>query len=102
LSRRRGGRGPACSSVSAEAPAGAPPVDGGLPLVDGGPPVTAGRTCVRPMIVCVLLPRFELVVATAGREELLGAPVALAPEPCHEARGGEDSPAREEPGGRAG
>lgn len=33
------------------------------------------------MIVCVLLPRFELAVAAGGREALLGEPVALAPEP---------------------
>lgn len=33
------------------------------------------------LITCVLLPRFELVVATGGRTELLGAPVAIAPEP---------------------
>lgn len=33
------------------------------------------------LITCVLLPRFELVVAAGGRTELLGAPVAIAPEP---------------------
>jgi len=33
------------------------------------------------MIVCVLLPRFELLVAVRDRSELLQAPVALAPEP---------------------
>jgi protein ImuB len=33
------------------------------------------------MIVCVLLPRFELSVAVRDRSELLRAPVALAPEP---------------------
>ncbi len=37
------------------------------------------------MIICVLLPRFELTVAAAGngreRDELLKEPVALAPEP---------------------
>ena len=38
------------------------------------------RTCVR-MVACVLIPRFGLVAAAAGRRELLTRPVALAPEP---------------------
>ena len=33
------------------------------------------------MIACVLLPRFELVVAARDRGSLLGIPAALAPEP---------------------
>ncbi len=33
------------------------------------------------MIVCVLIPRFALTTAAGDREELLGRPVALAPEP---------------------
>jgi protein ImuB len=33
------------------------------------------------MIVCVLLPRFQLTVAVSDRTELLQAPAALAPEP---------------------
>jgi impB/mucB/samB family len=33
------------------------------------------------MIVCVLLPRFQLTVAAGSRKELLRTPVALAPEP---------------------
>jgi protein ImuB len=33
------------------------------------------------MIACVLIPRFGLVAAAAGRRELLARPVALAPEP---------------------
>jgi protein ImuB len=33
------------------------------------------------MIVCVLLPRFELTVAAGDRDGLLGVPAALAPEP---------------------
>ena len=33
------------------------------------------------LITCVLLPRFELVVAAGGRTELVGVPVAIAPEP---------------------
>lgn len=53
------------------------------------------------MIVCVLLPRFELVVA-AGREALAGAPLALAPEIGREALIGETSAAAEAQGVRAG
>jgi protein ImuB len=34
-----------------------------------------------PLITCVLLPRFELNCAAGGRSELLGTPVAIAPEP---------------------
>src|SRR5918996_5420202 len=33
------------------------------------------------VIACVLIPRFGLVAAAAGRRELLKKPVALAPEP---------------------
>jgi len=33
------------------------------------------------MIACVLIPRFQLTVASEGRVELLQAPTALAPEP---------------------
>ena len=33
------------------------------------------------LITCILLPRFELIVAAGGRIELLGVPVAIAPEP---------------------
>jgi protein ImuB len=33
------------------------------------------------MIVCVLLPRFQLTIAAGDRAELLQTPVALAPEP---------------------
>ena len=33
------------------------------------------------MIVCVLLPRFQIAVAARDRSELLGSPAALAPEP---------------------
>ena len=33
------------------------------------------------LITCILLPRFELVVAAGGRAELVGVPVAIAPEP---------------------
>src|SRR5579863_4131252 len=35
----------------------------------------------RKLITCILLPRFELVVAAGGRTELVGVPVAIAPEP---------------------
>jgi protein ImuB len=33
------------------------------------------------LIVCALMPRFELTVAAGARVELLGVPVAVAPEP---------------------
>jgi protein ImuB len=58
------------------------------------------RSC--PMVLCVLIPRFELTVAAGDREELLRAPAALAPEPGREARVGEVSPAAEAFGVRAG
>src|SRR3954471_11532972 len=32
------------------------------------------------MVVCVLLPRFELAVAAGGRDALAAGPMALAPE----------------------
>jgi protein ImuB len=54
------------------------------------------------LIVCVLLPRFELTVAAGDREELLRAPAALAPEPGREQRVGEVSPAAEAFGIHAG
>jgi nucleotidyltransferase/DNA polymerase involved in DNA repair len=54
------------------------------------------------MIVCVLVPRFELTVAAGDRGELLRAPAALAPEPGREQRVGEASPAAEALGVRAG
>ena len=54
------------------------------------------------MVVCVLIPRFQLTVAVGDREELLGAPAALAPEPGREARVGEVSLAAEAFGVRAG
>jgi len=47
------------------------------------------------MIVCILLPRFELAVAAGGRRALLGEPAALAPEPGREQLVGEVSPAAE-------
>jgi nucleotidyltransferase/DNA polymerase involved in DNA repair len=43
------------------------------------------------LIVCVLIPRFELVVAAGGRETLAEGPVALAPEPGREQLIGEVS-----------
>lgn len=60
------------------------------------------RTCVRTVIVCVLLPRFELAVAAGGREALLGEPAALAPEPGREQLLGEVSLAAEAFGVRRG
>jgi protein ImuB len=54
------------------------------------------------MIVCVLLPRFQLTVAVGDRESLLTEPAALAPEPGREAKVGEVSLAAEAFGVRAG
>jgi protein ImuB len=54
------------------------------------------------VVLCVLFPRFELVVAVGDREGLLRTPAALAPEPGHEARVGEVSPAAEAFGVRPG
>jgi protein ImuB len=54
------------------------------------------------MIVCVLIPRFELSVAAGGREALAAGPVALAPEPGREQLIGEASAAAEAYGIRAG
>jgi nucleotidyltransferase/DNA polymerase involved in DNA repair len=60
------------------------------------------RTCVR-MIFAVLLPRFSLLVALSGsRQELVGRPVALAPELGRAQFIGETSPAAEVHGVRAG
>lgn len=54
------------------------------------------------MIVCVLLPRFELAVAAGGREALAAAPLALAPEVGREPLIGETSAAAESHGVRVG
>jgi protein ImuB len=54
------------------------------------------------LVVCVLLPRFELTVAAGDREELLRAPTALAPEAGREQRVGACSPAAEAFGIHAG
>ena len=45
------------------------------------------------LIVCVLIPRFELAVAAGGREALAAGPVALAPEAGREQFIGETSAA---------
>jgi protein ImuB len=48
------------------------------------------------VVVCVLLKRLPLIAALGGaRRELIGEPVALAPEPGREQRVGEVSPAAE-------
>src|SRR3954454_18185587 len=60
------------------------------------------RTCVRHMVVCILLPRFELAVAAGGREALASGPLALAPELGREPLIGETSAAAEAYGVRAG
>ena len=54
------------------------------------------------MIVCVLLPRFELAVAAGGRDALAAGPLALAPEVGREPVVGETSAAAEAGGVRAG
>jgi protein ImuB len=54
------------------------------------------------MIVCVLIPRFELAVAAGGRERLAAGPVALAPETGREQLIGEVSAAAEAFGVHAG
>ena len=54
------------------------------------------------MIVCVLIPRFELTVAAGGREALATGPLALAPELGREQLIGEASAAAEAYGVRAG
>src|SRR4029079_17372143 len=54
------------------------------------------------MVVCVLLPRFELSVAAGGRAELARGPVALAPEPGRELLTAEASAAAEAGGVKAG
>ena len=50
------------------------------------------------MIVCVLVPRFTLVASLGGNRELLGRPVALAPEMGGRGHVGEVSPAAETAG----
>ncbi len=54
------------------------------------------------MVVCILLPRFELAVAAGGREALAAGPLALAPELGREPLIGEASAAAEAFGVRAG
>jgi protein ImuB len=54
------------------------------------------------VIVCALIPRFELSVAAGGREALAAGPVALAPEAGREQLIGEVSAAAETYGVRAG
>src|SRR3954465_10651816 len=53
------------------------------------------RTCVRVMVICVLFSRFALTAALDGRRELMGEPVALAPEAGRRQVVGEVSPAAE-------
>jgi len=54
------------------------------------------------MVICILLPRFELAVAAGGREALASGPLALAPEIGREPLIGETSAAAEAHGVRAG
>src|SRR5690242_16406699 len=60
------------------------------------------RTYVRLMVICILIPRFELATAVGARKELLQAPVALAPEPDREQVVGQVSGAAEAVGVHAG
>src|SRR4051794_41971561 len=53
------------------------------------------RTCVRPMVVCVLLSRFALIAGVGERRALLAEPIALAPEPGGTQHVGEVSAAAE-------
>src|SRR4051812_50118419 len=48
-----------------------------------------------PMVICVLFSRFALAAALDGRRELMGEPVALAPEAGRRQVVGEVSPAAE-------
>jgi protein ImuB len=59
------------------------------------------NVCSR-MVVCILLPRFELAVAAGGREALAAGPLALAPELGREPLIGEASAAAEAYGVRTG
>ena len=54
------------------------------------------------MIICVLLPRFQLTIAAGDRSELLHTPTALAPEPGGVQQVGEVSIAAEAFGAHAG
>ncbi len=54
------------------------------------------------MVVCVYLPRFELVVAAGGSQPLAGAPLVIAPPAGTEQRVGEVSGAAEASGVRRG
>src|SRR3954470_10894920 len=65
-------------------------------------PVPSRCEHVFAMIVCVVLPRFPLVVAAGEREALASGPVALAPEPGREPVIGEVSAAAEANGVRPG
>jgi protein ImuB len=47
------------------------------------------------MVICILLPRFQLAIAAGDRAELLQAPVAIAPEPGAAQQVGEVSLAAE-------
>src|SRR6059058_1564909 len=58
-------------------------------------PATAYANMCSPMVVCVLFSRFALVAALEGRRELMGEPVALAPEAGRRQVVGEVSPAAE-------
>src|SRR3954469_11922439 len=77
----------------------------GTVTVAAEPPDPVRRPCEHvfcSMIVCVLLPRFELAVAAGGRDALPAGPRALPPEGGRESLIGETSAAAEAHGVRAG
>ena len=57
---------------------------------------------IHPVVICALIPRMQLTVAAGDRAELLGVPVALAPEPGRGQQVGEVSLAAEGYGIHAG
>src|SRR3954447_14385423 len=101
---------PAYRSAKGKAPASGPFLVEGrdgdsrpLLAAGDGPLASVLRLCERMfVVVCVLLPRFELSVAAGGREALAAGPLALAPELGRESLVGETSAAAEAHGVRAG
>jgi protein ImuB len=78
------------------------PAPAGPFYVFGLRPIRTHANMCSPMVICVLIPRFELTTATGGRQVLAAGPAALAPEPGREAVVGEVSPSAEAFGIRAG
>src|SRR4051794_34874700 len=101
---------PAYRSAKGKAPASGPFLVEGrdgdsrpLLAAGDGPLASVLRLCERMfVVVCVLIPRFELSVAAGGREALAAGPLALAPELGRESLVGETSAAAEAYGVHAG